>query len=93
MVGGKIYDMTDEGETVLFTVRGTGSEQNDLMDVRGKIPGSAKGLIEVGNNIWWQSGKLYITIFEVGDNEFEKVGYSHNHRHIPMASPEYKPFN
>lgn len=92
MVGGKIYTWKDEGETVLFTVRGTGSEQNDLLDVRARIPESAKKLIEIGQSLWWQSDKIMWTIFESEDQVFEKVGYSHNHKHISPGSPEYLPY-
>lgn len=75
---------------MLFTVRGTGCEKNDLIDVRGKPVPAMKKLFEKGKDLWWQGENIYITIFETGDVKIPKVGYSHNHRFLPIPLEQKK---
>lgn len=78
MVGGKVYSWIVEPEFVRITVRGTGVEKNDLLDVKVKISADNQ-LLKKGESIWWQGFRCMIG---PNDEIFEKVGFSGNHRHI-----------
>jgi hypothetical protein len=76
MVGGKIKNMYFEADSVLFLVQGQGSESNDTCCVRAAIPDVVRAELNIGMNIWWQCGKVYLCVFGVEDVGFEKIGFS-----------------
>lgn len=90
MVGGHIFKIKHEKDHTVFTVRGTGSERNDLMKVKAQIPSKAKPHLHTGLPIWWQGDKVYITILDVPDIAFKKIGFSYDSKHISKESPLYK---
>lgn len=66
MVGGTVVGVTfreSEG-SVLLHVQGTGCERNDTTHVRCKRHRTMAGRWvqpNVGDSVWWQSGKVYWT--------------------------------
>jgi hypothetical protein len=76
MIGGKIIRWEKTQNSVLFYVQGTGIESNDFMKVKAKVPDATLAKIEVGDDIWWQGYKVYISFDGYQDIDFEKVGFS-----------------
>ena len=81
MVGGDIIDSLvikdlEDFQEILFLVRGRGSEANDTCCVQALIPKSVKPEIKLGDSIWWQSGEVYLNMFNEQDIPFKKLGYS-----------------
>jgi len=75
MVGGKIVDWyRREDGAVEFLARGTGGEKGDFCCVTAKIPERVVREIQEGDNIWWQSDALLLTVFGVQDVQFKKIG-------------------
>ena len=75
MVGGRIIDITEirPGVTRLWCVEGiNGSTDECAVNVK-----TAPAMPLLGDEIWWQSGKVY---WDRDRRELEKVGYSYDPR-------------
>lgn len=61
MVGGKVYHVFRIGNRVCLVVRGTGTESSDLRAVEIDRSDLDATLIQVGDEVWWQSSWLLWT--------------------------------
>lgn len=69
-----ILPLTDD--LVEFCVQSVNND-NEFIYVQSRIPASALTLLEVGNAIHWDLTHIYVQIFDVYDNKFEKIGHSY----------------
>lgn len=88
MIGGNVIGIATTGEESLVNLRGTGCERNDTIAVRFKHAGNA---VNLGDAIWWQSGKCYWTPGSgprcgEKDISLDKVGFSHSHAHAGASA-------
>lgn len=73
MVGGKIVDMFSMGEDLYKILV---KENRNTCCVMACIPSPAVKEVNIGDVIWWQSGKVYFNVFDCPDTPFEKHLYS-----------------
>lgn len=86
MISGNVRKASIEGDIVRLTVRGTGGEHYDELDVRIKNENRAKwftnALGKTQVSVWWQSNRLFASFGELSGYEFTKISTTSNHRHI-----------
>lgn len=75
MIGGKILEFSSNGDVVTFNVKEEHSESR--CSVKASLNSHAQRLIEVGADVWWDSETVYLTIGDVPDCKFKKIGYSY----------------
>ena len=83
MVGGKLIEVAEiePGVTRLWCVGTRGSEVNDECAVHVE---TAPAMPLVGDEIWWQAGKVY---WDRDRRQLRKIGNSYDPRRVGATSP------
>lgn len=75
MIGGSILSFRSSENTVTFHVKEI--ESTNKCHVKAFMDISAQRLIDIGADIWWDSESVYLTIGDVADCKFNKIGFSY----------------
>lgn len=75
MIGGRVTHFTSNESMVTFSVQ---EEQSmSKCQVKAIMSISEQKMIDIDTAIWWDSKHVYLTIGEVRDCKFPKVGFSY----------------
>lgn len=75
MIGGIILSFTASDNAVTFHVQELQSVSK--CRVKALMDMNAQRLIDIGTNIWWDHKFIYLTIGDVSDCKFNRIGFSY----------------
>lgn len=75
MIGGIVIDWIAKEDTVTFSVME--EQSGSICRVKAIMSKGAQRLIDLSAPIWWESENVYLTIGDITDCKFPKVGFTY----------------
>lgn len=78
MISGRVTYFTSNESVVTFSVQ---EEQSmATCKIKARMSFDEQKLIDIDTAIWWDSDNVYLTIGDVPDCKFQKIGFSYGIR-------------